>query len=90
MEKIKSSHLKIRFHFLKQTNLFSRKLVIIVPPSLFPLSGEASPASALPMGRDMLGHLAKDADGFLLLGYWRELFKDLESVCWVKTRLEYG
>lgn len=63
--------------------------VIKVPPPLSLLSGEASP-SALPRGRDMLGHLAKYADRFLLLAYCVELFKDLESVCWVKTRSEYG
>lgn len=43
------------------------------------LSGKASPATVLPRERARLRHLAKYADGFLLLGYCVELFKDLES-----------
>ena len=49
------------------------------------LSGRASPEAALPRGRDLLGHLTKYADGFLLLGYHVELFKDLEPLCWVEN-----
>ena len=35
------------------------------------------------VGRDMLGHLAKYNNGFLLPGYCVVLFKKLDSVCWV-------
>lgn len=60
----------------------------------------SSPISSVPALRDSLPsscsakeeeicYLAK-YDGLLLLGYCVELFKDLESVCWVETRYGYG
>ena len=42
------------------------------------------------VGRVMLGHLAKHDDGLLPLGYCAELFKELESICWVETSYGYG
>lgn len=91
VEKIKRLHLKIKRHFGKQqVKSTFKKGHVIKSHLLCPCSPGQPPQQLFCQGRrNMLDHLAK-YDGLLLLGYCVELFKDLESVCWVETRYGYG
>lgn len=67
----------MNFHFWKQLGKFIFKKGHVTTSHHFYSRSQGKPHQQLflPTGRDMLGHLAKYDDGFLLLGYCVELFK---------------
>lgn len=69
----KELHLKIKSHFGKQLVKFIFKKGHVIESHHPCLCSQQ-----FCEGEEMLGHMAKGDDGFWLLGYCGELFKDLE------------
>lgn len=86
---LREFHLKIKFHFWKQLVKFIFKEGNVIKSSVSALTESFTSSCSAKVGRDMLGHLAKCDDRLLPLGYCAELFKELESFCWVETSYRY-